>query len=107
MANKEKVRNNTNNIIYNFVLLSLDSQSNSAAMPAPTLEFASLCLQNALFLLPSMSAIAAAQGLCPIEEDWSGEPKPLDGPQHVTALPGPPIKGDSIMDLRYMSCDVQ
>ena len=84
----------------------MDSQSNSAAMPAPTLEFASLCLQNALFLLPSMAAIAAAQGLCPIEEDWSGEPKPLDGPQHVTALPGPPIKGDSIMDLRYMSCDV-
>ena len=67
-------------------------------MPAPTLEFAAICLRNALFLLPSPSAIAAAQSLSPIESDEGTG----DGINHlsVRSLPGPPIQGDSILVLR-------
>lgn len=51
-------------------------------MPAPTLEFAAICLRNALFLLPP----------------FPGEERP---PQPaVTALPGPPIQGNDIITLR-------
>lgn len=34
-----------------FFLFSADNESQSAAMPACTLEFSSICLQNALLLL--------------------------------------------------------
>ena len=76
-------------------------ESNSAAMPAPTLEFASICLQNALFLLPSPLAMAAAHGLSPIDNNDGGKEAGADLPC-ITALPGPPIKGDSILDLRLV-----
>lgn len=79
--------------------LCISLESNSAAMPAPTLEFASICLQNALFLLPSPLALAAAHGLSPIDNDEGGKEAGGDLPI-ITALPGPPIKGDSILDLR-------
>ena len=75
-----------------------DTHSQSAAMPAPTLEFAAICLRNALFLLPSLSAIAATQSLSPIEsEETAGD---STDSMFVRSLPGPPIKGDSILVLR-------
>lgn len=67
-------------------------------MPAPTLEFAAICLRNALFLLPPLAAIAAAQALSPIEaEEGVGD---VADQLLVSSLPGPPIKGDSILALR-------
>lgn len=70
---------------------SLDIQSNSAAMPGPTLEFASICLQNALFLLPPLT-------------HSEGDNGDNDDIPTVDALPGPPIKGQSILDLRSGYC---
>lgn len=60
----------------------------SAAMPAPTLEFASICLRNALFLLPRTSPA-----------HFQGE---KEGTQQtpISALPGPPIQGNDIISLR-------
>lgn len=63
-------------------MLSNESQSDSAAMPAPTLEFASICLQNALFLLPTENSNSNSEKVT------------------VTALPGQPIRGDGILDLK-------
>ncbi|XP_003382418.1 PREDICTED: CCR4-NOT transcription complex subunit 10-like [Amphimedon queenslandica] len=73
---------------------SPDIQSNSAAMPGPTLEFASICLQNALFLLPSLP------------QSNGDEPEDERILPTVNALPGPPIKGQSILDLKscILSC---
>lgn len=55
------------------------------------LEFASICLQNALFLLPPLTHSEGDNG----DDD--------DIPT-VDALPGPPIKGQSILDLRSGYC---
>lgn len=65
-------------LVYN--LHSLESHTQSAAMPAPTLEFSAVCLKNALFLLDSYSG--SSSGICP-------------------TLPGPPIQGEAITSLRY------
>ena len=50
-------------------------------MPAPTLEFAGICLRSALFLLPNRSADSGTPPTC-------------------SALPGAPIKGNDIINLR-------
>ena len=42
--------------------------------------------------------MAAATGLSPIESEDGNKDMPLS----VSALPGPPIKGDSILDLRLV-----
>ena len=81
-------------MVYLFLLLffsSPDIQSNSAAMPGPTLEFASICLQNALFLLPPLPPSNSDE-----QEDERNIPT-------VNALPGPPIKGQSILDLKSVN----
>lgn len=52
-------------------------------MPAPTLEFAAICLSNAKFLLPTHPPVI------------SNEPLPA-----IPAPPGPPIQGHSISSLR-------
>lgn len=57
---------------------SSDTHSQSAAMPAPTLEFAAICLRNALFLI---SPASESMSTC-------------------STLPGLPIEGDSVLDLR-------
>ena len=75
---------------------SVDSHPQSAAMPAPTLEFAAICLQNALFLLPPMSVFLASASLTPIEEEGEGSQRPPT----IPALPGPPIQGQDIISLR-------
>ena len=60
-------------------------------MPGPTLEFASICLQNALFLLPPLPPSNGDE-----QEDERNIPT-------VNALPGPPIKGQSILDLKSVN----
>lgn len=60
-------------------------------MPGPTLEFASICLQNALFLLPPLPQSNGEES-----EDERTLPT-------VNALPGPPIKGESILDLKSVN----
>ena len=50
-------------------------------MPAPTLEFAAICLRSALFLLPDKAVDHEAPPTCP-------------------ALPGSPITGNDILNLR-------
>ena len=50
-------------------------------MPAPTLEFAAICLRSALFLLPDKSHDSGAPPTC-------------------SALPGAPITGNDIINLR-------
>ena len=60
----------------------MDTHPQSAAMPAPTLEFSAVCLKNALFLLSSFTAPLDASSICP-------------------TLPGPPIQGEEITNLRY------
>eukprot|EP00731_Ephydatia_muelleri_P026277 Em0018g377a len=67
-----------------------DAHPHSAAMPAPTLEFASVCLRNALFLLPPMSTDRAP----------SSEGKDGGHDVSVSALPGPPIQKEKISNLR-------
>jgi len=74
----------------------IDSHPQSAAMPAPTLEFAAICLRNALFLLPPVSALLASASLTPIEEEGEGS----QHPPSIPALPGPPIQGQDIINLR-------
>ena len=59
---------------------SLDTHPQSAAMPAPTLEFSAVCLKNALFLLSCFTG--SPTGICP-------------------TLPGPPIQGEAITSLSY------
>ena len=81
---------------YSFYFDSVDSHPQSAAMPAPTLEFAAICLQNALFLLPPMSVFLASAALTPIEEEGEGSHRPPS----IPALPGPPIQGQDIISLR-------
>ena len=66
-------------------------------MPAPTLEFGSICLQNAMFLLPSSSSRRLSG-----EDDWSGE-EVKTTPKHVSTLPALPTGGDSLKDLKYSS----
>ena len=66
----------------------MDTHSQSAAMPAPTLEFAAICLRNALFLLLSTKT---AEGGGASETS-----------QATPALPGPPIKGDDVISLRLV-----
>ena len=80
---------------YSFYFDSVDSHPQSAAMPAPTLEFAAICLQNALFLLPPMSVFLASVALTPIEEGEGSH-----RPPSIPALPGPPIQGQDIISLR-------
>ena len=65
-------------------------------MPAPTLEFGSICLQNAMFLLPSPNHLAGG------EDNWSGEEVKAP-PKHVSTLPGLPTSGDSLKDLQYVT----
>ncbi len=78
-------------------LCSGESVSQSAAMPAPTLEFAAICLRNALFLLPSTSALLGSSGITPITE---GEEGRAEHPPAIPALPGPPIVGEDVIRLR-------
>ncbi len=56
---------------------SSDTHSQSAAMPAPTLEFAAICLRNALFLV-SPEIIPSC-----------------------STLPGPTLHENSVLGLRY------
>ena len=70
-------------------------------MPAPTLEFAAICLRNALFLLPSASSLAVAQDLSPIDGEEGGGEHSSKLPS-VSALPGVPIVRESIEDLRLV-----
>ena len=65
---------------------SVETHSQSAAMPAPTLEFAAICLSNAKFLLPTHPPVIS-----------NDPPKPLPA---IPAPPGPPIQGHSISSLR-------
>lgn len=62
-----------------FSVYSLDTHPQSAAMPAPTLEFSAVCLKNALFLLSCFTTTSSS--ICP-------------------TLPGPPIQGEAITSLR-------
>ena len=70
-------------------------------MPAPTLEFAAICLRNALFLLPSASSLAVAQDLSPIDGEEGGSDQ-TGKPPSVSALPGVPIVRECIQDLRLV-----
>ena len=79
----------------------MEAPSQSAAMPAPTLEFAAICLRNALFLLPSPSSLAVAQDLSPIDGEEGGGDHSSKSPS-VSALPGVPIVRESIQDLRLV-----
>jgi CCR4-NOT transcription complex subunit 10 len=67
-------------------LQDAEAHSQSAAMPAPTLEFAAICLSNAKFLLPNTPPVV------------SDDPPTSTPP--VPAPPGPPIQGHSISSLR-------
>ena len=67
--------------LYFILTFSSDVHSQSAAMPAPTLEFAAICLRNGLFLVS------------PVD---SGTPT-------CSTLPGAPIEGDAVTALRYAS----
>ena len=67
-------------------LCSSEVHSQSAAMPAPTLEFAAICLSNAKFLLPATPPV--------VSDD------PPNSTPAVPAPPGPPIQGHSISSLR-------
>jgi len=58
--------------------LSLDRSS--AAMPTPLLDFANICLCNALYLLPAAATTT--------------------NETMVSALPYPPLHGDDVMSLR-------
>ena len=54
----------------------LSHDGSSAAMPSPSLDFANICLHNALYLLPTT------------------------GNAPVIALPCPPLQGEAIQSLR-------
>lgn len=69
-------------------------------MPAPTLEFGSICLQNAWFLLSVGSSNHSSND----DKGWSGEENKVTS-KHVLTLPGLPTSGDSLKDLRYMYFD--
>lgn len=71
---------------------SAEAHTQSAAMPAPTHEFAAICLSNAKFLLPSNPPM--------MDEDPSNLTSPVPAP------PGPPIQGHSTSLLRcyVLSC---
>ncbi|KAA3680001.1 uncharacterized protein DEA37_0012983 [Paragonimus westermani] len=75
----------------------------AASMPAPTLEFASLCLRNALLLLPRLPAeitcrtdgpsLSAEQELRTALLKWAAR-------QEVPALPAPaPLRGAGLLHL--------
>ena len=65
-----------------YLLPSSIESHQSAAMPAPTLEFAAICLRSALFLLPDKSTDRETPPTC-------------------SALPGYPITRNDIINLRY------
>jgi len=58
----------------------LSRDGSSAAMPTPSLDFANICLRNALYLLPS-AAMTTNETM-------------------VSALPCPPLHGDDVISLR-------
>jgi len=58
----------------------LSHDGSSAAMPTPSLDFANICLRNALYLLPA-AAMTTSETM-------------------VSALPCPPLHGDAVMSLR-------
>lgn len=64
-----------------YLSLCSESHTQSAAMPAPTMEFSAVCLKNALFLLSSFTSSSAGPHICP-------------------TLPGPPIQGEAITSLK-------
>ncbi|XP_065914117.1 CCR4-NOT transcription complex subunit 10-like isoform X3 [Dysidea avara] len=58
----------------------LSRDGSSAAMPTPSLDFANICLRNALYLLPPAAT--------------------TNNETMVSALPCPPLHGDAVMSLR-------
>jgi CCR4-NOT transcription complex subunit 10 len=79
------------------------SVTQSAAMPTPSLGFATICLKNALFLLPSMSTILNSVDTMP-QGGGNSDDNGSDGNSteqiSVCALPGPSISGREILSLR-------
>ncbi|XP_076325129.1 CCR4-NOT transcription complex subunit 10 isoform X1 [Tachypleus tridentatus] len=83
----------------------LSVQGQSSAIPMPTLEFASLCLRNALILIPdspspssSTSTTVSSQGGSVEESEGAS---PVEG-QHVTVngLPANSIQGAEVANLK-------
>ncbi|XP_038068340.1 CCR4-NOT transcription complex subunit 10-like [Patiria miniata] len=79
----------------------------SAAFPAATLEFASLCLSNALSLLPDETALSATSRITSRGSVSSDSSEVADtsggkqtGPSNLTAPPGQAIKPSDISCLR-------
>lgn len=71
-----------------------DTHPQSAAMPAPTLEFASVCLRNALFLLPPAVVNSSSGGSASEGKDSA------NSNSSVSTLPGPPIQKEKTNNLR-------
>uniref|UniRef100_T1J4Y2 CCR4-NOT transcription complex subunit 10 n=1 Tax=Strigamia maritima TaxID=126957 RepID=T1J4Y2_STRMM len=77
------------------------SENQSAAMPMPTLEFASLCLKNALILHQNDSQTNSNLSTTVGSDDMSeSNTLPHDGSQCISGLPGNPIRGIEIINLR-------
>lgn len=83
------------------------SEGQSAAMPLPTLEFANLCLTNAMLLLPSESDIQANMSALLEHEKNTSNDDQKDGPKRrfadtlsVDATPGEPMQIKEIYALR-------
>ncbi|XP_013383566.1 CCR4-NOT transcription complex subunit 10 [Lingula anatina] len=87
--------------VHRKLILGMGTQSNvnssdAAAIPMVSLEFASLCLRNALHLLPE--GRVSSSTLSPTEEQAEGSK--LQDSLLIPAPPGNPMKGAEVASLR-------
>eukprot|EP00057_Strongylocentrotus_purpuratus_P006888 XP_011661362.1 PREDICTED: CCR4-NOT transcription complex subunit 10 [Strongylocentrotus purpuratus] len=74
-----------------------------AAMPVASLEFASLCLSNALSLLPEKPGSVPTTPISSqnsVGSEASDAASKLSGPPTIPAPPGPPLKPTEVSNLR-------
>lgn len=74
-----------------------------AAMPVASLEFASLCLSNALSLLPEKPGSVPTTPISSqnsVSSEASDAASKLTGPPTIPAPPGPPLKPTEVSNLR-------
>ncbi|XP_076801147.1 CCR4-NOT transcription complex subunit 10-like isoform X2 [Clavelina lepadiformis] len=87
-------------VVINTSLPPLGTKSNNLTTPLPTLEFASVCLNNALFLLKEAMNGISWDTVIDIKKNNGSKSDEDQAPELIIAcLPGAPLSGNDIIHL--------